>query len=298
LGVFILWIGWFGFNPGSVLILAGGSGAVAARAAVTTILSSAAAALSALFYAHWTSPDRDYDLGMALNGALAGLVSITGPCAFVEMWAAVAIGILGGVLYVGSSRFVLNVMKIDDPLDATPVHMFCGMFGIIAGAFFANPVLLEPFFAPPTGGCVQVPSGVFYGGNTYVTKCKDVSGVITTKSGGTILGALVANAVVEIVCILVWVAVFMTPIFLALHKAGILRVASDVESVGLDVSHHGGEAYPELFHAYEFADAKKSTRFNGEKAAAQPQAQADVEKQEVPLASDDVPKTAEAVTTV
>lgn len=74
-----------------------------------------------------------YDLGMALNGALAGLVAITGSCAFVEMWAALTIGAISGPVYVYGSRFTLNVLKIDDPLDATPVHLYCGIWGLIAG---------------------------------------------------------------------------------------------------------------------------------------------------------------------
>jgi len=250
LGVFILWIGWFGFNPGSVVNLSSGAGPVAARAAVTTVLASASAALSALFFSHFLTQEREYDLGMALNGALAGLVSITGPCAFVEMWAAVCIGIIGGLVYVGTSRFTLHTLKLDDPLDATPVHFFCGMWGIIAGSFFANPELLRFAFLTPTQGTLQIPSGVFYGGNTYVTLFADG----TETPGGDIRGALVANAVVEIVCICTWVSVCVTPLFLLLNHLGILRVPSDTEFVGLDVSHHGGEAYPDLFHAWNFQD--------------------------------------------
>jgi len=251
LGVFILWVGWIGFNCGSIINLAApGAGPVAARAGVTTILSSATGALSAMFFAHYLTKEGDYDLGMALNGALAGLVSVTGCAAYVEMWAAVAIGFIGGIIYVSSSRFTLHTLKIDDPLDATPVHFFCGMWGLVAGAFFTNPNLLR--FAFPSddrvlGYPIQIPSGVFYGGNTYVTI---VNG--TETPGGDINGALVANAVVEIVCVIAWVTVFTTPFFLLLHKVGILRVPSDIEEMGLDVSHHGGEAYPGLFHAYGF----------------------------------------------
>lgn len=130
LGTFILWVGWLGFNCGSVVFLSPGNeannfvpgnGQYAARAGVNTVLSSATGALSALFFSRLISTEGDYDIGMALNGALAGLVSITGPCAYVEMWAAIAIGVIGGLVYVGTSIFTLNVLRLDDPLDATPV---------------------------------------------------------------------------------------------------------------------------------------------------------------------------------
>ena len=260
LGVFILWVGWIGFNCGSVLTIAGGGGEMAARAGVTTILSSSTAALSALFYAHIRSAERDFDLGMALNGALAGLVSITGCAAYVEMWAAIPIGFIGGLIYVGSSRFTLHTLKIDDPLDATPVHFFCGMWGIVAGAWFANPYLLKnvfPFPEPPTPGAitsVDVPAGIFYGGNSVLFFSDG-----TTAAGG-LVGPLVAGAVVEICCVIAWVTVFMAPLFFLLHKLDILRVPSDIESQGLDVSHHGGGAYPDLFHAWNFQDGDAPKR--------------------------------------
>ena len=261
LGVFILWVGWLGFNCGSVVNLSGGAGHVAARAGVNTVLSSSTAALSALVVSHLLSKERDFDLGMALNGALAGLVSITASAAYVEMWAGVSIGVIGGALYVWASRFTLNVLKIDDPLDATPVHFFCGIWGLIAGAFFASPnLLLFAFpFADPSdpNDSVLVPEGVFYGGNSRVVF---VNG--TVEPGHT-KGPLVANAVVLICCVIAWVTVFMAPIFYFFHRAGLLRVPSDVEAEGLDVSHHGGGAYPDLFHAWNFdenANPKRTTK--------------------------------------
>ena len=298
LGVFILWVGWIGFNCASILILSNGGGVVAARAGVNTILSSSTAALSALFYAHILSRDSEYDLGMALNGALAGLVSITGCAAYVEMWAAIAIGFIGGLIYVGSSRFTLNVLKIDDPLDATPVHFFCGMWGLIAGAWFVAPnLMLFAFPIPaPEGNEItsrEVPAGIFYGGNSIFYYSDG------TMSPGNVKGPLVAAAVVEIVCVIVWVTVFMTPLFLALQKMGVLRVAADIEAQGLDVSHHGGEAYPDLFHAWNFDEDKSPKKTKSDvpgvvppvttKPVAEP---VDVEKAEtVPAGTGEVTKT-------
>lgn len=259
LGTFILWVGWIGFNCGSVVFLSPGSpnlenggaftpgnGAYAARAGVNTILSSSTGALGSLFLARLLSRDGDYDIGMALNGALAGLVSITGCCPYVEMWAAICIGLIGGIVYVGSSRLTLNVLKIDDPLDATPVHLFCGMWGIIAGTFFAVPhLMLLPF---PLAGLPtrEVPQGVFYGGNTVFINADG------SYTAGSVKGPLVAAGVVEICSIFAWVTCNVTPLFLFLNKMGVLRVAPDVEAQGLDVSHHGGGAYPDLFHAWNF----------------------------------------------
>ncbi|KAH9254601.1 hypothetical protein BASA81_007358 [Batrachochytrium salamandrivorans] len=247
LGTFILWVGWFGFNCASALTLADGGGAVAARAGVTTILCSSAAALSSMFLSYLLSGRKEFDLTACLNGALGGLVSITGCCAFVEMWAAICIGLIGGIVYVLASRFTLHVLKIDDPLDATPVHLFCGMWGILAGAFFANPLLLEGLFNPDCEDVTcsaQVPSGVFYGGNTYMTKFGDGTSVM----GGTMQGQLVATAFVEIGVVLAWVGGMTLPWFLFWNHLGLLRVDSDVELSGIDASSHGGSAYPENFY--------------------------------------------------
>jgi ammonia channel protein AmtB len=127
------------------------------------------------------------------------------------------------------------------------------MWGIAAGAFFANPVLLEGLFIPPPNGSVEVPSGVFYGGNTYITKFSDG----TSVSGGTIKGALVANAVVEIVVIFAWIVAFTAPFFWFMANQQMLRISATTEEAGMDVSHHGGNAYPELFHAYDMEEQRK-----------------------------------------
>ena len=130
LGVFILWFGWFGFNPGSQLAASGTENAMAiALITINTNLSAAAGAISAMFlvWAMYGKPD----LTMCMNGALAGLVAITAPCAVVSPWASIVIGLIaGGIVVMGVS--LLDKLHIDDPVGAVPVHAFNGMWGTIA----------------------------------------------------------------------------------------------------------------------------------------------------------------------
>ena len=130
LGVFILWFGWFGFNPGSTTAAGGDM----ARIAVTTCLSASAGVITAMI-ASWVM-FRKPDASMALNGALAGLVAITAPCDIVTPMSAVVIGAIAGVLVVVSVIFIDRVLKVDDPVGAVSVHGVCGAWGTIAVALF------------------------------------------------------------------------------------------------------------------------------------------------------------------
>ena len=130
LGGLILWLGWFGFNPGSTTT-AGGD---LARIAVTTNLAASAAAIAAMF-ASWVMAKKP-DASMALNGALAGLVAITCPCDAVTPGGAVLIGLVAGVLVVASVLFIDRVLKIDDPVGAVSVHGVCGAWGTLSYALF------------------------------------------------------------------------------------------------------------------------------------------------------------------
>ncbi|HEQ71521.1 MAG TPA: ammonium transporter, partial [Spirochaetia bacterium] len=126
LGVFILWLGWFGFNPGSTLKFANNIGHIA----VTTNLAAAGGAVAALLTIWFISGKPD--ASMALNGVLAGLVAITAPSADVSPVSAVLIGLIAGVLVVLSVLFIDKVLKIDDPVGAVSVHGVCGVFGTLA----------------------------------------------------------------------------------------------------------------------------------------------------------------------
>ena len=130
LGVFILWFGWFGFNPGSTTV---GNGDIG-RIAVTTNLAAASSAISAMFTA-WIMFKKP-DGSMALNGALAGLVAITAGCAGVSPIGAMIIGASAGILVVISVTVIDSIFKIDDPVGAVSVHGVCGAFGTLAVGLF------------------------------------------------------------------------------------------------------------------------------------------------------------------
>jgi len=132
LGTFVLWVGWYGFNPGSTLAIASAaSGNVAALCAVTTTITAATSAVTAMFtdmiLTRRKTGETMYDITMCMNGALGGLVSITAGCSVVAPWAAFIIGIIGGWTYIFWSSLLVK-LKIDDAVDAIPVHFGCGIW--------------------------------------------------------------------------------------------------------------------------------------------------------------------------
>jgi Amt family ammonium transporter len=142
LGVLILWIGWYGFNPGSQLAIVGVDNTNAVMLiAVNTTLAAAAGAVFAMFTAWYKF--KKPDLTMALNGALAGLVGITANCDSVTNLEAIIIGLVAGILVVGGI-LLLDKLKIDDPVGAWPVHGLCGIWGgIAAGIFGGHPIVAQ-----------------------------------------------------------------------------------------------------------------------------------------------------------
>ena len=205
LGVFLLWIGWFGFNPGSYTAGIGSIG----RVAMTTNLAACAGTIAALVTA-WAIMGKP-DLTMALNGSLAGLVAITAPCDLVTANAAVIIGLVAGVIVV-LSVFALDKIHIDDPVGAVSVHCVNGVWGTLAVGLFAAPAAADY-------GNEMV--GLFYGGGFKFL------GVQLVGVGMTAVWALGTGLV----------------IFFALKKLGILRVSAKTELKGLDVTEHGQDAY-------------------------------------------------------
>jgi Amt family ammonium transporter len=219
LGTFILWVGWYGFNPGSTLAIASQSSAdVCALAAVTTTIAAAAGSVSALFtdmlLSRMKTGECEYDITMCMNGALGGLVAITAGCAVMAPWAALVTGIIGGWTYIFFSNLLVK-LRIDDAVDAIPVHFGCGMWGCIAVGFFAEPERVIKAYGE------HGHYGLFYG------------------TGANLLGA----QVVGVLWVIAWVTLIMTPYFLMLNSAGMFRVDSIEEEVGLDISHHKGAAY-------------------------------------------------------
>jgi Amt family ammonium transporter len=136
LGVFLLWLGWFGFNPGSQLAASSADNATAiASVFLTTNLAAAAGGLSALILA-WIKYGKP-TLSLTLNGVLGGLVGITAGCDAVSPLGAVIIGVLSGVIMVYAVSFIDRVLKVDDPVGAIAVHGVCGVVGTLSVGLFA-----------------------------------------------------------------------------------------------------------------------------------------------------------------
>jgi len=141
LGVFILWVGWYGFNPGSQLAFVGALNTnTTMLIAVNTTLSAAAGGLAALAFDWLTEEKHKPDLLVTLNGILGGLVGVTASCDSVNNWSAIAIGVIAGILSVLGTR-LLDRLHIDDGVGAWPVHGLCGIWGgVAAGIFGGHPL--------------------------------------------------------------------------------------------------------------------------------------------------------------
>ncbi|WP_332692187.1 ammonium transporter [Halalkalibacter lacteus] len=209
LGVLILWVGWFGFNAGSTLEVADG---FFGYVALNTQLAAAAGAVAALFIA-WAMTGKS-DVPSMLNGALAGLVAITASCAFVAPWAAVVIGIVGGLIVFFSMKF-FDKARIDDPIFALSVHGVAGVWGTVSTGFFATPEL-----AAMNGGS----AGLLYGGGFGQLGIQVLS--VVACGAFAFVASYILLLVTKAVC-------------------GGLRVTEEEEIVGLDLSEHGGYGYPE-----------------------------------------------------
>jgi len=136
LGVFVLWMGWFGFNPGSQLAISGDNALAVAGIFITTNLAGAAGALAAMFVT-WIIYKKP-DISMTLNGVLAGLVGVTAGCAAVSPMGAFWIGLICGTVVVFSIEFIDKKLKIDDPVGAVSVHGVCGALGTLLVGVFAT----------------------------------------------------------------------------------------------------------------------------------------------------------------
>ena len=204
LGVFVLWFGWFGFNPGSTLGV--GDGSAIARVAINTNLSAATGAIAAMVTV-WLLYGKP-DLSMTMNGALAGLVAVTAPCAFVSPVAAMLIGVVGGIVVVFGVA-LLDRIGVDDPVGAVPVHGMNGIWGTLAVGLWGQESL----------GLAR--NGLFAGGGL-------------TQLGVQALGVFAVT---------VFAMASMGIVFYAIKRTVGLRVGKDEELRGLDIGEHGMEAY-------------------------------------------------------
>jgi ammonium transporter, Amt family len=214
LGCLILWLGWFGFNPGSTM--AANPFAIS-HIVVTTNLAAAMGGLAATVtsWLYLTKPD----LSMIINGVLAGLVAITASCAFVNLGSAALIGLLAGVIVVFSVTF-LDRLKIDDPVGAISVHLVCGVWGTLAVGLLSVGPGIYPWYSLESGPL----AGVFMGGGLPQLLIQ-------------LLGIVAVGAFTIAFSLVSWLAIRAT--------IGI-RVSAEEERTGLDLGEHAMEAYPEF----------------------------------------------------
>nr|CAH67993.1 OSIGBa0157K09-H0214G12.4 [Oryza sativa] len=221
LGTFLLWFGWYGFNPGSfttILKTYGPAGGIngqwsgVGRTAVTTTLAASVAALTTLFgkrlqTGHWNVVD-------VCNGLLGGFAAITAGCSVVDPWAAIICGFVSAWVLIGLNALAAR-LKFDDPLEAAQLHGGCGAWGILFTALFARQKYVEEIYGAGR------PYGLFMGGG----------------------GKLLAAHVIQILVIFGWVSCTMGPLFYGLKKLGLLRISAEDETSGMDLTRHGGFAY-------------------------------------------------------
>ncbi len=208
----ILWLGWFGFNPGSTL------GALDGRfpeVLIVTNIAAAAGVIGSLMMCYFKQ--KTLDIGMAGNGAIGALVAITAPSGYVETWAALPIGFIAGLI-VPLGIYAID-KRLDDPVGALTAHGLCGIWGTLACGLFTSPRLAKyNAFGDPDGG-------LFYSGQ---------------------LSQLIAQAVGFAVAFTFVFAMSYATFWVIKQTYG-LRVSEEEEDAGLDISEHGMYGYPEQF---------------------------------------------------
>lgn len=217
IGLFVLWLGWFGFNPGSTMSFQNPSDVM--HILMTTNSSAIAAVMTSTITA-WIFIGKP-DLGMTINGCLAGLVGVTASCAYVTVGASLLIGAIAGIIVVFAVMF-FDRIGIDDPVGATSVHLCCGVFGTICVGLFAKEGVTS----------LSTKNGLFYGGGFGLL-------------GVQLLGIVTVGAFVFAASMLVW---------FVLKKTVGIRVPAEEEIAGLDIGEHGNRAYPDFAPAVDSVD--------------------------------------------
>ena len=206
LGVFILWLGWYGFN-GAAATSVEQLGSIF----VTTTIAPAVATVSCMIFT-WIKYGKP-DISMCLNASLAGLVAITAGCDVTDALGAIVIGAIAGLLVCFGVWLLDYKLRVDDPVGAVAVHMCNGIWGTLAVGLFATTTAPGSQF-----------TGLFYGGGID----------------------LLIKQIVGIVSVAAWTAVMITITFMVIKKIFGLRVDPQEELIGLDIEEHGSEAYPEF----------------------------------------------------
>lgn len=215
LGGLILWLGWFGFNPGSTM---SAHPDAISHILVTTNMSAAAGGLTATVTS-WIRFGKP-DLSMIINGVLAGLVSITASCAFVNVPSSIFIGAIAGIVVV-NAVLTFEKFKIDDPVGALSVHLLCGIWGTLAVGLFS------------------------VGGNVYSWYGEGAGPTAGLLFGGGIQQLLIQ--LLGIVAVGIFTTLFSFSAWLILAFSTGLRVSKQEELEGLDIGEHGMEAYHDFF---------------------------------------------------
>lgn len=224
LGTMILWFGWYGFNPGSTLGTS--NPGLIGLVTLNTTLGAGAGALAGMLFQYFRS--GKWDLVYCLNGSLAGLVGITAGCAFVAPWAAVLIGLTGGVLVVLGIDLI-EAMHIDDPVSAFAVHGINGMMGTLAVGLFGQAELT-----------LNKKAGLFLGG------------------GFDLLGVQILG----LVAITAFTVAFAFLMFGGLKAIGRLRVDSEADKIGIDAYEHGATVWPDVYAVEEFVEEQHNLSKN------------------------------------
>jgi len=221
LGCFILWLGWFGFNPGSTLSM---NPQQIGHILLTTNFSAAMGGISATIVSWWYFGKPD--LSMIINGVLAGLVSITAACAFVSLPSALVIGLIGGSLVVFSVTY-LDRWQIDDPVGAISVHLIGGIWGTLAVGLFSTGPGVYPWYREETGPSI-----------------------------GLLLSGNVQQLVIQVLgigAVAIYTVIFSGLVWWLLKVTIGIRVEPTGEQIGLDISEHGMEAYSGFLESDESA---------------------------------------------
>ncbi len=214
IGLFILWLGWFGFNPGSTMSFQNPTDVF--HILITTNTAAITAVLTSTITS-WIFIGKP-DIGMTINGCLAGLVGVTGSCAYVTVEISLLIGAVAGMFVVFAVMF-FDKLHIDDPVGATSVHLGCGVFGTLCVGLFAKEGVTS----------LSTVNGLFYGGGFKLI-------------GVELLGIVTVGAFVFVISGIVW---------LVLKKTVGIRVSKEEELAGLDIGEHGNMAYPDFAPAVE-----------------------------------------------
>lgn len=231
IGTLFMWFSWYGFNSVATMTLSGGATVLAAKSVVTTTLSAATGGAAVMLLDH-LMPNQKMEPRRMNNGVLCGLVSISGCAGMIDVWVSIIIGFVAGAVYVGASKMLI-IFRVDDVVDAIPIHLFGGIWGTIAPALFVTKssyLLKYPYF----------PRDEMYEGKEYKAPCGLFMGC---DNSGNLLGA----NLLLLLALVLWVGLICSLTIWAIQSSmHTLRVNLNDEMKGIDASQHGGRSYTEF----------------------------------------------------